>query len=204
MRAAEKGDLPLARLVGRSGALALVLCAAGCSPEPSDGVPPEVALSQVGRESVAVIASSVPETQASVPVPTCAGGGSPAAAIAGTGGVWEVAAFPVELLVTAADPASVDRLELTVEGGVLDSPEPPSVEITGATVDGRPVQRAEIPAGYRRGRPVRWFHVSLGLAPGHELARLAVAARDGGGVEAAPVRVVVGTRDALCAGPELP
>ncbi len=185
--------------------VASVLVVVGCSPEPSDGVAPEVSLSQVGAESVAVFASSVPATRATVPVPVCADGRPAAAGSVGSpagGTVWEVSEFPIRILVAAADPASIERLELAVDGGLLSSPDPLSVEIRNDTVAGLRIQRAEIPAFHRRGRPVRWFHVLLDLRPGSRVARLEVTARDGGGVESEPVHVVVGSRDALCAARE--
>lgn len=170
----------------------LVLSACRGVPEPENTEAPEINLSQVGRGVVEVFESTHPDVRATMPAVFCPGGRTlPRHA-------WEVAAFPIEVLVSASDPTGVEWLRLGSEGGILSAAQPSSV-ILGRGAGGE-VYSAEMTNPASERLTVRSFRVSLDLQPGAKLVLLEGEARDyGGKIHRAPA-VSVGTLDALCDG----
>lgn len=174
--------------------MALAVCTlSGCETMPVDGdvEHPLVTISQVDRGNVEVVMSTDDDfvIQGSA---LCDDGENL------FGSIWEVDGFPIELLISAADPSGIDWLRIHTQTGEFTAPTDSSVRIGTRSVPGSDVRfaRRDYPADDPRSPQV--FSVTVDAPSDDVVVDIEGGASDPLGNDGYTLVIHFGTNQALC------
>ncbi len=173
--------------------LAGAIVVAGCETMPvaDDTEHPVITISQVERGDIRPIVSTGEEFVFDSPS-VCADGEQ----LIGT--VWEVEGFPIDLLVSAADPSGIEWLRVNSEAAEFSAPSESAVRVGARTVAGTEIRfaRRDYPADDPRSPAV--FSITVDAPSSDTVVDIEGGASDSLGNDGYTFVIQVGTIQALC------
>ena len=174
-------------------AILSLMVISGCETMPVEGDSehPTITISQVSRGEITPILSSADDHVFESP-DLCPGNRQ----IIGT--VWQVDGFPVELLVSAADPSGILWLRVNSEAGQFIAPPDSSVRVGSRSIAGTDISfaRRDYPEDDPRSPAV--YSVTLNPKAGESVVDIEGGASDMPGNDGYTLVLSIGTNQALC------